>query len=131
MNTKNVDLKNSVDNEIFSTHTEFKGFGDFSKESYIYFQDMENTFLDIKGIGDSSVRWVFNKFDWFPEGLYGEVINFYNGEDNYDYEIVGYRRKFLIIGHDLDEMKINIQGQGWTDMKKSDLYKIFKNMLKK
>lgn len=124
-------LKSDIDNEILSSHDEFKGFDKLSNESYLYFQNLENTYIDVNGYEDRSTRWVFDKFEWFPEGLYGEVIYFQNGGDDYDYEVIGEKRKFLIIGNKLDEMKINIQGQGWKNLKKTDLYKIFKDSLAK
>lgn len=132
MNTEiKKELKKDIENEILESHKEFKGFDRLSSENYLYFQDLQNTYVDVNKYGDNSTKWVFDEFKWFPEGLYGEVINFQNGGDDYDYEIIGERRKFLLIGNKLDEMKIDIQGQGWKNLQKTDLYKIFKEMLEK
>lgn len=132
MNTEiSKKLKSNIENEISSSHKEFEGFGTGSNENYLSFNNLEGTFINAYGCNDRSTMWVFDKFEWFPEGIYGEIISFFNGGDDFDYEVIGERRKFLLIGNKLDEMRIDIQGQGWRDLKKTDLYKVFKDYLSK
>lgn len=125
-------LKREIDEEIYNSYKPFAGFTRFSDENYISSQDLIKTYIDT-GDEDTDTqftRWVFDEFRWFPEGIYGEVIFFKKGGSELDYSFIGDRRKFLLIGRNIKEMLIDIEGCGWSNIKKWGLEEIFEEKLK-
>ncbi len=119
------------DEKIRETHKPFEGFSEFSTHKHFYFKDLENTYIDINEFDDITYRYVFNKFQWFPEGIYGEIFYFHNGGDEYDYETISAKpKKFILIKNNLEDSQIDIAGEGWTSLRnKKSLYNFLKNML--
>ena len=122
-------FKRQHDEEVLKTNKKFEGFS-FCSKKYVYLQELENTFIDT-GDSEEGKRWIFHEYQRFPEGIHGEVISFVNGGGDYDYEIVGTKRKFFLIGHAIDDMLIDIAGNGWRRLNiETDLYKTFDEELK-
>lgn len=103
-----ADYKNELKYEPY--FKEIKKFGGFDFDKFINLSELVGKYVQVK-----NARWEFYEHKWFPDGIYGKVID-ENGND---------KALIFLMQNNTSDLSYCIEGTGWRLLSRESAIEIF------